>query len=68
MFFPKMPDNIGFLRKWNMFCIMFICSCLLVTRFFKEVPEVVDSAETLMWFGGGGLAIGLIVQFLKGRK
>jgi hypothetical protein len=66
--FPKMPDNAGFWRKWNVFCIMFIGSCLLAARFFKDVPDVVDSAESLMWFGAGGLAIGFIAQFLQARK
>jgi len=66
--FPKMPDNAGFWRKWNVFCIMFIGGCLLATQFFEAVPEVVDSAEGLMWIGFGGLALGFIVQFFQGRK
>jgi hypothetical protein len=66
--FPKLPDNVPFWRKWNVFCIMFIGSCLLAARFFEAVPEVVDSAEDLMWFGFGGLAIGFIAQFFQGRK
>jgi len=66
--FPKMPDNAGFWRKWNVFCIMFTGGCLLAAQFFAAVPEVVDSAEGLMWFGFGGLALGFIVQFFQGRK
>ncbi|GBU25042.1 hypothetical protein R83H12_01681 [Fibrobacteria bacterium R8-3-H12] len=66
--FPKMPSNASFWRKWNVFCIMFIGGCLLAGRFFEAVPEVVDSAEDLMWFGFGGLALGFIMQFFQGRK
>jgi len=66
--FPKMPGNATFWRKWNVFCIMFIGACLLATQFFKHVPEVVDDAEDLMWFGFIGLIIGFIVQFFQGRK
>jgi len=66
--FPKMPGNTNFWRKWNVFWIMFTGSCLLARRFFEAVPEVVDSAEDLMWFGFGGLALGFIVQFFQGRK
>jgi hypothetical protein len=66
--FPKMPDNLGFWRQWNVFCVMFIGACLLATRFYRDVPDVVDSAETLMWFGGAGLALGFAMQFLQNRK
>ncbi|MCL1957305.1 MAG: hypothetical protein FWF67_01265 [Fibromonadales bacterium] len=66
--FPKMPGNSNFWRKWNVCCIMFTGSCLLAIRFFKDVPDVVDSAEDLMWFGFGGLILGFIVQFFQGRK
>jgi len=66
--FPKMPGNASFWRKWNVFCIMFIGSCLLAGRFFSTVPDVVDSAEDLMWIGFGGLALGFIVQFFQRRK
>jgi len=61
-FFPK-PPNMGFWRKWNTFCIMFTGGCLLAMRFYKDVEEVVNSAETLMWVGGGGIVLGLIMQF-----
>ena len=51
-----------------MYCIMFTGSCLLTTRFFKDVPDVVDSAENLMWFGGAGLALGIFMQYWQSRK
>jgi len=66
--FPKLPDNIGFWRKWNLFCVMFIGGCLLATRFYKGEPEVVDSAELLAWIGGAGLALGFIMQFWQNRR
>jgi hypothetical protein len=66
--FPKFPDNSGFWRKWNVFWIMFVGSCLLAIRFFKDVPDVVDSAEDLMWIGFGGLVFGFIAQFFQARK
>jgi len=66
--FPKIPGDAGFWRKWNVFWIMFTGACLLTRRFFENVPEVVDNAEDLMWFGFGGLALGFIVQFFQGRK
>ena len=66
--FPKLPNNLGFWRKWNMFCVIFTGSCLLATRFYKNMPEVVDSAENLMWIGGAGLFLGFIVQFWQNRK
>ena len=65
--YPKMPETT-FWRKWSMYCIMFTGSCLLTTRFFKDVPDVVDSAETLMWFGGAGLALGIFMQYWQSRK
>jgi len=66
--FPNMPGNANFWRKWNVFWIMFTGACLLTMRFFEAVPEVVDNAEDLMWFGFIGLALGFIVQFFRGRK
>jgi hypothetical protein len=66
--FPKLPDNIGFWRKWSMFCMMFIVSCLLAIRFYREVPEMADSVGNLMWLGGAGLLLGFIMQFLQSRK
>jgi hypothetical protein len=66
--FPKMPDNIDFWRKWNLFCIMFTGGCLLASRFCKDLPDVVSNAETLACIGGIGLAFGFIMQFLKKEK
>ena len=66
--FPKFPDNAGFWRKWNVFCVMFVGACLLAARFFKDVPDVVDSAENLMWLGGGGLMLGIILNYFNQRK
>ncbi|MDR2580637.1 MAG: hypothetical protein LBC85_06565 [Fibromonadaceae bacterium] len=66
--FPKWPENIGFWRKWNMYCVMFIGGCLLAARFYQSVPEVVDSVEKLTWVGGVGLAFGFFMQFLKNKK
>ena len=66
--FPKLPDNLGFWRKWNMFCVMFIGACLLAARFFQNLPEVVNSADTLTWIGGAGLAFGFFMQFWQNRK
>jgi len=66
--FPKMPGNASFWRKWNVFWIIFIGSCLLAGRFYKAVPDVVDSSEKLMWLGFGGLVIGFIAQFFQERK
>jgi hypothetical protein len=66
--FPRLPDNMGFWRKWNFFCIVFTCGCLLAARFCKEEPEVVDSAEFLVWIGGAGLALGFFMQFWQNRK
>ncbi|MDR0516644.1 MAG: hypothetical protein LBH25_06315 [Fibromonadaceae bacterium] len=65
--YPKMP-KVGFWRKWNMYCVMFIGGCLLATRFYKDVPSVVNSAENLMWLGGAGLALGFFMQFWLNRK
>ncbi|MCL2206618.1 MAG: hypothetical protein FWB90_00795 [Fibromonadales bacterium] len=62
------PDNIGFWRKWSAYCIMFICSCMLAANFFKEDPNVVSDAETLVWIGGAGLLLGFVMQFLQNRK
>jgi hypothetical protein len=62
--FPKFPENTGFWRKWNVFCIMFIGGCLLAGRFFEDVKE---DAEKLLWIGGAALALGLIMQFWKGK-
>ncbi|MDR1812405.1 MAG: hypothetical protein LBQ87_06235 [Candidatus Fibromonas sp.] len=59
---------MGFWRKWNMLCMMFIVSCLLAIRLYREVPGAVDSAEKLMWVGGGGLLVGFIMLFLQNRK
>jgi len=59
---------MGFWRKWNMLCMMFIVSCLLATHLYKEVPGAVDSAEKLMWLGGAGLVLGFIVLFFQSRK
>jgi len=67
-FFPKPPENIGFWRKWNVFCVMFTGSCLLAMRFYKNVEHVVESAENLMWIGIGGLALGLIMQFCQRKN
>ncbi|GHV12330.1 hypothetical protein AGMMS49938_04660 [Fibrobacterales bacterium] len=64
-FFPKFPDNLGFWRKWNVFCVMFIGSCLLATRFYQNNSEVVEKAENLMWFGGAGLVLGFAMQVIK---
>ncbi len=66
--FPKIPDNMGFWRKWSLFFIMFTGGCLLATRFYRNSPEVVDSAETLVWVGGAGLVLGFVMQFLQNRK
>lgn len=63
--FPKLPDNLGFWRKWNVCFVFFIGACLLTTRFFKNSPDVVNSAENLIWLGVAGLAIGFIMQFVK---
>ena len=66
--FPKLPDNMGFWRKWNMFFVMFIGGCLLAARFYRHVPHVVDFTENLLWIGGGGLAVGIAMQFIRGGK
>jgi hypothetical protein len=47
---------------------MFTGGCLLATRFYKNIPDVVSSAENLMWFGGAGLALGILMQYLQSRK
>jgi len=59
---------MGFWRKWNMLCMMFVVSCLLATRFYKEVPGAVNTAENLMWVGGAGLVIGFIMLFVQSRR
>ena len=66
-FFPKIPD-VGFWRKWNMLCVMFIGGCLLAARFYRHVPEVVESAEKIMWFGFGGLVLGVVLNHLSNRN
>ncbi|MCL2282576.1 MAG: hypothetical protein FWC26_04590 [Fibromonadales bacterium] len=62
------PDNIGFWRKWSLFCIMFICSCMLAAEFFAKDPNIVSDAEFLAWIGGAGLAIGFVMQLIHNRK
>ncbi|MDR2553953.1 MAG: hypothetical protein LBC64_00865 [Fibromonadaceae bacterium] len=66
--FPKMPDNSTFWQKWNMFFVMFTGSCLLASRFYKDSPDVVDSAEFLVWIGGIALIFGFVMRFLQDRK
>ncbi|MCL2261006.1 MAG: hypothetical protein FWC15_06580 [Fibromonadales bacterium] len=62
------PDNVGFWRKWSVYCIMFIGGCLLATNIFKADPNVVSDAESLMWIGGGALLLGIVMQVLQNRK
>jgi len=66
--FPKMPDNSTFWQKWNVACIMFTGGCLLATRFYKNSPETVESAETLMWIGAACLVFGFIMRLVQSRK
>ncbi|MDR3001665.1 MAG: hypothetical protein LBU89_10420 [Fibromonadaceae bacterium] len=63
--FPKMPDNMSFWRKLSVFCVMFTGGCLLASRFF---PETQSNVEILIWIGGGGLALGIIMQFVQEKK
>ncbi|MCL2101197.1 MAG: hypothetical protein FWH22_05730 [Fibromonadales bacterium] len=63
--FPKMPDNMSFWRKLSMFCVMFTGGSLLAGRFF---PEARDDVEILVWIGGVGLALGIVMQFVLDRK
>jgi cellobiose-specific phosphotransferase system component IIC len=35
---------------------------------FRDFPEVVESAEELMWIGGAGMAFGIVMHLLTSRK
>jgi len=65
---PKFPENTGFWRKWNVVCMFFAGSCLLAANMYRDFPEVVESAENLMWIGGAGIALGLIMQLCQRKK
>jgi phosphatidylglycerophosphate synthase len=66
--FPKMPNNSTFWQKWNVFCVMFTGGCLLASRFYQNSPDVVDSAEILIWIGVAGLTFGFAMQIWRNRR
>jgi len=66
--FPKLPDGMGPLRKFNTLMVVVITSCLLGQRFYKHLPQLVQQLEVAITVAGIGLFIGVLAQFVVNRK
>lgn len=65
---PKLPEGIGALRKFNTLMVVIVTSSLLASRFFQNNAEVVAQSETVSTVAGIALAVGILAQFLRDRR
>jgi hypothetical protein len=66
-FFPRLPEGMGPVRKFNTLMVVVITSCLLGQRFYQREAVVVDTLETVLTVAGIGLLLGVAVQLIGNR-
>lgn len=66
--FPRLPDGMGPLRKFNTLMVVAITSCLLAQRFYQHLPQVVEQLEVAITVAGIGLFVGVLAQFVVNRN
>lgn len=66
-FFPKLPEGMGPVRKFNTLMVVVVTSCLLGQRFYQREAAVVDTLETVLTVAGIGLLLGMVAQLIGNR-
>ena len=66
--FPKLPEGVGPVRKFNTLMVVVITGTLLAQRFQSLPLETVQMLETVSTVAGIALFIGLMWQLAKKKS
>ena len=66
--FPKLPEGVGPVRKFNTLMVVVITGTLLAQRFQSLPLETVQMLETVSTVAGVALFIGLMWQLAKKKS